>query len=178
LKAQNFVEEVAESNAKISDKFKVKLEKLKKSDNFESTHFGNFNELKRIQKDGRIMLTLPKMKESVELVTFWMEYKTDTDYNWYATTKDGVGSVIILRKGNKYTGHLSLPDKMEYQIMSEEEEHILIKMKPDKFVRKECGGIPKESSIKLPEDKKSSRNVQCFAQIRVLVLRTQNAQNT
>ena len=35
LKAQNFVEEVIESQAKISDKFKVKLEKLKKNDNFE-----------------------------------------------------------------------------------------------------------------------------------------------
>lgn len=47
LKAQNFVEEVAESKAKISDTFKVKLEKLKKNDNFESIHFVNFNELHR-----------------------------------------------------------------------------------------------------------------------------------
>lgn len=56
LKAQNFVEEVAESKAKISDKFKVKLDKLKKNDNFESIHFVNFNELSRIQKDGKLPL--------------------------------------------------------------------------------------------------------------------------
>lgn len=57
LKSQNFVEEVEESKVKISDKFKMKLDKLKKNDNFESIHFVNFNELKRIQKDGRITLT-------------------------------------------------------------------------------------------------------------------------
>jgi hypothetical protein len=176
LKSQNFVEEVAESKAKISDKFKVKLEKLKKNDNFESIHFVNFNELKRIQKDGRITLTLPKMKDPVELITFRMEYKTDTDYNWYATTKDGFGSVIITRKGNEYTGHFSFRGNNEYQIYNENGQHILVKMKPIKVDYSECSSKPEKKSNIIEQPKSSSeRTVGCFDPIRVLILWTANA---
>jgi Secretion system C-terminal sorting domain/Metallo-peptidase family M12 len=176
LKAQNFVEEVSESKAKISDKFKVKLDKLKKNDNFESIHFVNFNELKRIQKDGRITLTLPKMKDPVELVTFRMEYKTDTDYNWYATTKDGFGSVIIMRKGDEYNGHFSFRGNNEYQIYNENGQHILVKMKYMKADYSECSSKPeKKSNIIEPPKSSSERTSECFNPIRVLILWTPNA---
>lgn len=178
LKAQNFVEEMAESKAKISDKFKVKLDKLKKNGNFESIHFVNFNELKRIQKDGRITLTLPNMKDPVELITFRMEYKTDTDYNWYATTKDGFGSVIIMRKGDEYTGHFSLRGNNEYQIYNENGQHILVKMKPIKVDYSKCNTKSDKKSNNIEPTKPSSeRTSECFNPIRVLVLRTANAAN-
>lgn len=176
LKSQNFVEEVEESKAKISDKFKMKLDKLKKNDNFESIHFVNFNELKRIQKDGRITLTLPKLKEPVELITFRMEYKTDTDYNWYATTKDGFGSVIIMRKGDEYTGHFSLRGKNEYQIYNVDGQHMLVKMKPVKADYSKCSSKPEKKSNIIEQPKSSSeRTIGCFDPIRVLVLWTANA---
>lgn len=178
LKAQNFVEEVEESKAKISTKFKAKLDKLKKSDTFESIHFVNFNELKRIQKDGRITLTLPKMKDPVELVTFRMEYKTDTDYNWYATTKDGFGSVIIMRKGDEYTGHFSFRGNNEYQIYNENGQHILVKMKPIKADYSKCSSkSDKKSNNIQPPKPNSERTTECFNPIRVLVLWTANAAN-
>ncbi len=178
LEAQNFVEEVEESKAKISDKFKVKLEKLKKNDNFESIHFVNFNELKRIQKDGRITLTLPKMKEAVELVTFRMEYRTDTDYNWYATSKDGFGSVIIMRKGDEYNGHFSLRGNNEYQIYNENGQHILVKTKYMKADYSECSSKPEKKSNNIEPHKSSSeRTSECFNPIRVLILWTANAAN-
>jgi hypothetical protein len=176
LQAQNFVEEIEESKAKVSDKFKVKLQKLKKNDNFESIHFVNFNELARIQKNGRITLSLPKMKEPVELITFRMEYKTDTDYNWYATTKDGFGSVIIMRKGNEYNGHFSFRGKNEYQIYNDNGQHILVKMKPIEADYSKCStkSDKKSNSIEPPKSS-SGRIVDCFDPIRVLVLWTPNA---
>ena len=178
LKAQNFVEEVEESKAKISDKFKVKLDKLKKNDNFESVHFVNFNELSRIQKDGRIMLTLPNMKESVELITFRMEYKTDTDYNWYATTRDGSGSVIIMRKGDEYNGHFSLRGNNEYQIYNENGQHILVKMKSVKADYSKCSSKPEKKSEIIEQPKSSSERTNgCPDPIRVLILWTANAAN-
>ena len=178
LKAQNFVEEVTESKAKISDNFKVKLEKLKKNDNFESIHFVNFNELSRIQKNGKITLTLPNMKESVELITFRMEYKTNTDYNWYATTKDGSGSVIIMRKGNEYNGHFSFRGNNEYQIYNENGQHILVKMKPMKANYSECSNkSEKKSEIIEPPKSSSERTNGCPDPIRVLILWTANAAN-
>jgi hypothetical protein len=178
LKAQNFVEEVEVSKAKISTKFKAKLDKLKKNDTFESFHFVNFNELKRIQKDGRITLTLPKLKEPVELITFRMEYKTDTEYNWYATTKDGFGSVIIMRKGDEYNGHFSLMGNNEYQIYNENGQHILVKMKPIKADYIKCSTKPdKKSNNVEPQKSSSERTSECFNPIRVLVLWTANAAN-
>ncbi len=179
LKAQNFVEEVEESKAKGSDKVKVKFEKLKKNENFESVHYINFNELARIQKDGKITIALPNMKEPVELITFRMEYKTDTDYNWYATTKDGFGSVIILRKGDNYTGHFSFPNKNDYQIISEEGQHILIKMKPSKIDKQNCvAKLEKITGNVLKDRPNAERVVPCHNPIRILVLWTQAAENT
>ena len=178
LKAQNFVEEIEESKAKISAKFKSKLDKLKRDDTFESIHFVNFNELKRIQKDGRITLTLPKLKEPVELITFRMEYKTDTDYNWYATTKDGFGSVIIMRKGDEYTGHFSFRGNNEYQIYNENGQHILVKMKPVKADYSKCSTKSDRKSNNIePQKSSSERTSECFNPIRVLVLWTANAAN-
>ena len=179
LKAQNFVEEVEESKAKGSNKVKAKFEKFKKNENFESVHYINFNELHRIQKNGKITLTLPNMKESIELITFRMEYKTDTDYNWYATTKDGFGSVIILRKGDNYTGHFSFPNKNDYQIVSEEGQHILIKMKPSKMNKLNCVAKVDKVTGSIPKNKPNSeRTVPCHDPIRILVLWTQAAENT
>ena len=178
LKAQNFVEEVAESQAKLSDNFKVKLDKLKKNDSFESMYYVKFNELSRIQKNGKITLTLPNMKEPIELITFRMEYKTDTDYNWYATTKDGFGSVIIMRKGNEYTGHFSLGGNNEYQIYNENGQHILVKMKPSEGNYSKCSSKPEKKSGAIEPPKSSSERTNgCPDPIRVLVLWTANAAN-
>lgn len=178
LQAQNFVEEIAESKAKISDKFKMKLDKLKRNDNFESINFVNFNELSRIQKDGRIILTLPNMKEPVELITFRMEYKTDTDYNWYATTKDGFGSVIIMRKGNEYDGHFSFLGNNEYQIYNDNGQHILVKMKPVKADYSKCSIKPQKNFGIIEQPKSSSERTNgCSDPIRVLILWTANATN-
>ena len=178
INAQNFVEEVEESKAKISDNFKVKLDKLKKNDSFESVHYVNFNELHRIQKKGKITLTLPNMKESVELITFRMEYKTNTDYNWYATTKDGSGSVVIMRKGNEYNGHFSFRDNNEYQIYNENGQHILVKMKSMKANYSECSSKPEKKSEAIEPLKLSSERTNgCPDPIRVLILWTANAAN-
>ena len=119
------------------------------------------------------------MKDPVELITFRMEYKTDTDYNWYATTKDGFGSVIILRKGNNYTGHFSFPNKQDYQIISEEGQHILIKMKPSKVDKLNCTTKLDKIMGSIPKIKPNAERVDpCHDPIRILVLWTQVAEDT
>lgn len=139
LKAQDFIQEVPESKAKISDKAKSKIEKLKKNENILSVKFIEFGDLKKLQNEGKVKFKLPRLNEELDLTTIRVEYKSDTEYNWYATTKDGVGSVIILRKGDDYTGYFSLPDKKEFQIVSEDGQHILLRMKPRRDGSKYCG---------------------------------------
>ena len=137
--------------------------------------------MKKIQNEGKARFKLPGVNEDLDLVTIRVEYKSDTEYNWYATTKDGIGSVIILRKGANYTGHFSLGDKREFQITSEDGQHMLLRMKTPKIGTIFCDFQPTEKDKKLIQNipKNSSERIeQCGDPIRVLVLWTQNAENT
>jgi Secretion system C-terminal sorting domain/Metallo-peptidase family M12B Reprolysin-like len=181
LKAQDFIQEVPESKAKFSDKSKTKIDKLKKNENILSVKFIEFGDLKKSQNDGKVRFKLPGIDEDLDLITIRVEYKSDTEYNWYATTKDGIGSVIILRKGDNYTGHFSLPDKKEFQIMSEEGQHILIRMKPRRDGRAYCGAKltqKEKNNTEKPTQISAERIEPCWDPIRILVLWTQNAANT
>jgi hypothetical protein len=180
LKAQDFIQEIPESKAKVTGKAKKQLDKLKKNENILSMKFIEIGDLKKIQFEGKVKFKLPEIKEDLELITFRMEYKSDTDYTWYATTKDGIGSVIIIRNGDDYTGHFSLGDKREYQIVNEDGQHILLRMKPSKDGEKFCDSKPtgKEKNNTKPKNISAERVESCWDPIRVLVLWTQNAENT
>ena len=179
--AQDFITEIPESKAKFTQKTTGRLELLKKNENIISMKFIEFGDLKKNQVNGIAKFKLPGIDEELELITIRMEYKSDTEYNWYATTKDGIGSVIILRKGDNYTGHFSLGNKREFQIFNEDGQHILLKMKTRRDGTKYCGAKltqkEKNNHVK-PKDISGSRIEECLDPIRVLVLWTQNAENT
>ena len=181
LKAQDFIQEIPESKAKFTQKATGRLELLKKNEDVISMKFIEFGDLKKNQVNGIAKFKLPGINEDLELITIRMEYKSDTEYNWYATTKDGIGSVIILRKGDNYTGHFSLGNKREFQIVNEDGQHILLKMKTPKTGTVFCDSQPTEKEKKTNQTtpKSSSERIeQCWDPIRVLVLWTQNAEDT
>ena len=89
--------------------------------------------------------------------------------------------MIILRKGNNYTGHFSLAGKKEFQIVSEDGQHILLMMKPSNDGEKFCDAKLTEkekNTIEKPKGISPERIEQCHDPIRVLVLWTQNAEDT
>jgi hypothetical protein len=181
LKAQDFIQEMPESKAKITGKAKKQLDRLKKNENILSMKFIEIGDLKKIQFEGKVKFKLPEIKEDLELITFRMEYKSDTDYTWYATTKDGIGSVIIIRDGDNYTGHFSLGGKREYQIVNEDGQHILLRVKSGRNGGKYCGAKltqKEKNGSEVPKRSNSERIEECWDPIRVLVLWTQNAENT
>jgi len=181
LRAQNFIKEIPEERAKLSEKSKSRIEKLKGNKNITSIKFIEFEDLRKNQHEGKIRFKLPGIDEDVELITIRMEFKSDSVYNWYATTKDGIGSVIILRDGTKYTGHFSLGGKREFQILSEDNQHILVRMKPSVDGEKFCDATPTEKEKKNNDKPKvisGARIEECWDPIRVLVLWTQNAEDT
>ena len=181
LKAQDFIQEIPESRAKLTQKSVGRIDKLKKNENIISIKFIEFGDLKKNQVNGIAKFKLPGINEELELITIRMEYKSDTEYSWYATTKDGIGSVIILRKGSSYTGHFSLGNKREFQIVNEDGQHILLKMKTRRNGTEYCGAklTQKEKNNNvIPKDASNSRIEACWDPIRVLVLWTQNAENT
>ena len=58
LKAQDFIQEIPETKAKISDKAKSKIDKLKKNENILSVKFIEFGDLKKIQNNGKVKFKL------------------------------------------------------------------------------------------------------------------------
>ena len=170
--------EIPEDKAKITKQTRERLNQLRKNENILSVHFIDIDDLSKLQKNGRVRIGLPGLNEGIDLTTLRMEYKNEREYNWYATTSDGTGSVIILRKGDDYTGHFSLEGKKEFQIFSEEGQHILIRMKPGKPRGPQCSVVAGDRKENKRVGVQSARMEPCADPIRVLILWTQNAQNT
>lgn len=101
----------------LDNKLVDQVARLKSQNNTKAVHWVKFGDLPKLQKKGKLKFSLPGKEGKIEAVTFRVEKQDDLHYTWYATTPDGVGSIIVIRNGDSYTGHISLPDA-EYQILS------------------------------------------------------------
>lgn len=156
---------------------------------FEKVELVSINDLFSIQKNGIVEFSLDANAKKIQARTFRMEYKSENEYDWFGTTLDGLGSIYISRKGDKYHGYISLPGIAEYQILSfgdQSEKHVLIKLVSSAENSKVCGS-DKKSEIANPVNAitdpisnglKNARIGSCNTFVRVLVLYTPEAVQT
>lgn len=176
--AQDFIEDMAEDKIKVSSKLKTKIEKLRKNSDYKSINYVKVNNLKKIQKGGKITIKLPNMKHKVELITLRNEYKSDNDYTWYGTTEDGMSSIVINHKGEEYSGYFSLGEIGEYQLYCVEKQHIITQIEKVDDFSHNCGTINNEEKTEIKSIISNQRVLPCFDPTRVLILWTDNAENT
>lgn len=108
-----------------------------------------------------------------------MEYISPNEYQWFATTKDGLGSIVIKRSKDRYNGYISIPDEGEFEIMNigeSEPKHVLVKHN-SAILKKGCGTSEKihKNGRQSIADLKNARIAPCTGPIRILVLYTPEA---
>jgi hypothetical protein len=156
-----------------------KWDKLKNNKNLNDVYFIEFGDLLAQQQKGSISFAIPKLPKKIEAYTLRMEYQSPTEYHWFATTKDGLSSIVIQRTKDKYSGYISIPSEGEYEIMDIGEskpKHIFIKHNSLTY-KKECSYTDKthKNGRQGILDLKSARIAPCTGPIRILVLYTPEA---
>lgn len=154
--------------------YRQKLETLKTKLGNEDARLVTFGDLAQLQNKGKLTFSIPGRKEPVASQTLRVEYKSPTDYTYYGTTPDGLGSVILLRKGEEYTGSIHVPDA-DYQIFHVEKEvHAITRKAPLRGAFCGTESVP-ESGTSEPAPRSGARVEACFNPIRLLVLWTPSA---
>lgn len=156
-----------------------KWEKLKTNKGFDDVSLVDFDDLFKKQLNGRVSFSLPKLSKRIDAQTLRMEYISPNEYQWFATTKDGLGSIVIKRSKDRYNGYISIPDEGEFEIMNigeSEPKHVLVKHN-SAILKKGCGTSEKihKNGRQSIADLKNARIAPCTGPIRILVLYTPEA---
>jgi len=166
-----FIREEPVERLTANPKYRQKLEILKTKLSNEDARLVTFGDLAQLQSKGLITFSIPGRKELVASQTLRVEYKSPTDYTYFGTTLDGLGSVILIRKGEEYTGSIHVPDA-DYQIFHIEKDVHAITRKPP-LRGQFCGTKDVEvTETGKPIPRSGARVDACFNPIRLLVLWT------
>lgn len=184
-----FIEETAIQTNTLTREGQKRIDQISNNPFLRKIYPVRLGSLKKLQKDGAITFSLPGYKAKITAYSKYVEHENDDNYTWHGDILDKVGSIIgtmsyIVDKGSSY-GTIKLEGKL-FQIEDmgldkngRDRLHLILEMDQEKLAEQSCNvSEPLEDKTLTENTISSKQNCSGSPIVKILVLYTQNAQNT
>lgn len=176
--SSNFIETLNEAQVNFKPNQQQKLQNIRSNDMYKQVSLIRVGNLATIQKRGALPIEIPGRKGRLVAKVKSVEAISETEFVWIGEFIQEEGTVMIIAREGRVFGHITVGDDA-YEIHDlGDQTNILVQINDNRFTEEECVSIDHGSSKEQVKTNTSGRVQNHLDIIRILVLFTQNAENT